>query len=176
MVNNAELRGFDHLIRVKPENINFQIPPSLQIGDYNLDGYPDALIVMSDNSINNRKIILLDNTPCISNGHNNNSDNNNNNNKDYSSGSDACWHRTLSNNMEIIPLLDSMTEVYAVTFFDFGDDVSLDLLVISKNNDDSDDYSTSIITIPNNLHDSFFAKVFVLNGRCISWCRDGKYF
>ncbi len=39
-------------------------PMTLHIGDYNMDGYPDALAILKNTSGSNQQAFLLENVPC----------------------------------------------------------------------------------------------------------------
>ncbi|XP_046842112.1 T-cell immunomodulatory protein-like [Xenia sp. Carnegie-2017] len=125
---------------------------TLRIGDYNIDGYPDAAMVMEINEDNDngykRKVILLDNVKCKGNG---------------------CYNGRF--NMVIRrSALSTIKNPIFVTFFDLYDNGMLDVFVVSSN--DTGSYQTH--GIKNSVYsDTCFLKVMVVGGSCYSNCPSG---
>ncbi|XP_075045353.1 T-cell immunomodulatory protein [Mixophyes fleayi] len=122
------------------------LPITLHIGDYNIDGYPDALVVLRNTSGSNQQAFLLENVPC----------------KDT----------TCSRMFEVhwdIPDLNQIKDAEVAAFYDIYEDGILDIIVLSKGN--SVDKAINVLT--NNFEaDAYFVKVIVLSGICSNDCPD----
>ncbi|KAM8985603.1 T-cell immunomodulatory protein [Ara ararauna] len=123
-------------------------PITLHIGDYNMDGYPDALAILKNTSGSNQQAFLLENVPC-----------NNISCKSVRRMFKVFWE--LSD-------LNQIKDAVVATFFDIYEDGILDIIVLSKG------YSNrefAIHTLKNNFEaDAYFVKVIVLSGLCSNDC------
>ncbi|CAN2389342.1 integrin alpha FG-GAP repeat containing 1 [Pristimantis euphronides] len=130
---------------VPPDPTHFPpLPISLHIGDYNMDGYPDALAILRNTSGSNQQAFLLENVPCK--------------NSTCSRMFDVHWE---------ISDLNQIKDAAVTTFFDFYEDGILDIIVISKRT--SEDGAINVLT--NNFEvDAYFVKVIVLSGICSNDC------
>lgn len=130
---------------VKPEMPS--LPLALHVGDYNLDGFPDALVVLRNTSGSDQLAFLLENVPC---------------------NTDSC--RKVGRMFRIHwdqSDLGAIQNAVMATFFDIYEDGILDMLVLSK-----DGKSDLIIhALKNNFEaDAYFVKVMVLSGLCSNDC------
>ncbi|NWJ11176.1 TIP protein, partial [Crypturellus undulatus] len=123
-------------------------PITLHIGDYNMDGYPDALAILRNTSGSNQQAFLLENVPC-----------NNASCKSVRRMFKVYWE--LSD-------LNQIKDAVVATFFDIYEDGILDIIVLSKGNLNKD---FAIHTLKNNFEaDAYFVKVIVLSGLCSNDC------
>ncbi|XP_053126320.1 T-cell immunomodulatory protein isoform X2 [Hemicordylus capensis] len=141
--NANTLWGFVPYVPASPE---FSVPITLHIGDYNMDGYPDALAILKNTSGSNQQAFLLENRECSS-----------------------CnrIHREFKVFWELSDLNQIKNAVVA-TFFDIYEDGILDIIVLSK---DPAKKELAIHTLKNNFEaDAYFVKVIVLSGLCSNDC------
>ncbi|NXL90216.1 TIP protein, partial [Alectura lathami] len=123
-------------------------PITLHIGDYNMDGYPDALAILKNTSGSNQQAFLLENVPC-----------NNASCKSVRRMFKVFWE--LSD-------LNQIKDAVVATFFDIYEDGILDIIVVSKGYSSKD---FAIHTLKNNFEaDAYFVKVIVLSGLCSNDC------
>uniref|UniRef100_A0A8C3C3Q0 Integrin alpha FG-GAP repeat containing 1 n=1 Tax=Cairina moschata TaxID=8855 RepID=A0A8C3C3Q0_CAIMO len=123
-------------------------PITLHIGDYNMDGYPDALAILRNTSGSNQQAFLLENVPC-----------NNVSCKSVRRMFKVFWE--LSD-------LNQIKDAVVATFFDIYEDGILDIIVVSKGYSNKD---FAIHTLKNNFEaDAYFVKVIVLSGLCSNDC------
>ncbi|NWS46218.1 TIP protein, partial [Probosciger aterrimus] len=123
-------------------------PIMLHIGDYNMDGYPDALAILKNTSGSNQQAFLLENVPC-----------NNISCKSVRRMFKVFWE--LSD-------LNQIKDAVVATFFDIYEDGILDVIVLSKGYSNKD---FAIHTLKNNFEaDAYFVKVIVLSGLCSNDC------
>ncbi|KAJ7771527.1 hypothetical protein B0H16DRAFT_1513818 [Mycena metata] len=128
-----------------------QIPPlpiSLKLGDANLDGFPDLLLIIASGQDHVPKMLFS--VPCDS------------------SDAIGCGHRGWSVATKGIETLDAIKDARSVSFLDMDEDGTLDIMVqrtgsLGKGN---------IVFVQNNFYyDAFFLKAIVLNGACGNgWC------
>ncbi|KAM5263236.1 T-cell immunomodulatory protein [Ctenodactylus gundi] len=124
------------------------IPITLHIGDYNMDGYPDALAILKNTSGSNQQAFLLENVPC-----------NNASCEEAYRMFKVYWDPT-----DLTQIRDAMV----ATFFDIYEDGILDIIVLSKGYSKND---FAIHTLKNNFEaDAYFVKVIVLSGLCSNDC------
>uniref|UniRef100_A0A4W3J5B8 Integrin alpha FG-GAP repeat containing 1 n=1 Tax=Callorhinchus milii TaxID=7868 RepID=A0A4W3J5B8_CALMI len=122
-------------------------PITIHIGDYNMDGFPDALAILRNTSGSNKQAFLLENVPC-----------NNASCKSVGRMFRVLWE--LSD-------LNKIKNAVVATFFDIYEDGILDLLVVSEDTN----AEFSIHALRNNFDaDAYFVKVIVLSGLCSSDC------
>lgn len=132
------------------QSINKMIAPpiTLRAGDYNLDGYPDLLAILS-NQNHTQQAFLLKNIPF-------NSDN-------YTRSFEIIWPATFTH------LTDS---ALLTAFFDVDENGILDVLLTSHSKDDR----TRIHVFKNKfLEDAYFLKVMVVSGLCETNCNVEPY-
>ncbi|XP_034536551.1 T-cell immunomodulatory protein [Notolabrus celidotus] len=124
-------------------------PLALHLGDYNLDGFPDALVILRNTSGSGQQAFLLENVPC-------------NNASCHSVGRmfHILWDQTD---------LGAIQNAVMATFFDIYEDGILDMLVLSQAKDGKKDLI--IHALKNNYEaDAYFVKVMVLSGLCSNDC------
>ncbi|XP_070698518.1 T-cell immunomodulatory protein [Pempheris klunzingeri] len=123
-------------------------PLALHFGDYNLDGFPDALAVLRNTSGSGQQAFLLENVPC-------------NNASCRSVGRMFHIHWDQSD-------LGAIQNAVMATFFDIYEDGILDMLVLSHAEGKND---LIIHALKNNFEaDAYFVKVMVLSGLCSNDC------
>nr|XP_033796708.1 T-cell immunomodulatory protein isoform X1 [Geotrypetes seraphini] len=124
------------------------IPISLHIGDYNMDGFPDALAILKNTSGSNQQAFLLENVPCIN-------------------ASCKRVGRTFKVYWELSDL-NQIEDAVVAAFFDIYEDGILDIIVLSKGYKNNE---LAIHTLKNNFEaDAYFVKVIVLSGLCSNDC------
>ncbi|XP_051918481.1 T-cell immunomodulatory protein [Hippocampus zosterae] len=127
-------------------------PLSLHVGDYNLDGFPDALVVLrnTSGSSNAQQAFLLENVPCTSSAL-----------PCQSVGRMFHIHWDQSD-------LGAIPNAIMATFFDIYEDGILDMLVVNQVEGKKD---LVIHALKNNFEaDAYFVKVMVLSGLCSNDC------
>ncbi|ORY59424.1 hypothetical protein BCR35DRAFT_283657 [Leucosporidium creatinivorum] len=133
---------------------SFPTPPS--IGDYNIDGYPDLLVLTSNSG--QRKVNILQSRPC---------------------DATSCTKEEIRKARRAFRVVEEGAEVLSkiqdaesAHWLDVDDDGSLDILVQRSGNSGA---SRKAVFIKNNyFHDAFFLKALVLNGACQGWCEPTK--
>uniref|UniRef100_A0A8C0FLJ0 Integrin alpha FG-GAP repeat containing 1 n=1 Tax=Bubo bubo TaxID=30461 RepID=A0A8C0FLJ0_BUBBB len=134
--NKDTLWGFVSYQNEKPSK-EISFPITLHIGDYNMDGYPDALAILRNTSGSNQQAFLLENVPC-----------NNVSCKSVRRMFKVFWE--LSD-------LNQIKDAVVATFFDIYEDGILDIIVLSKGHS-SEEFA--IHTLKNNFEaDAYFVKV-----------------
>ncbi|XP_064414580.1 T-cell immunomodulatory protein isoform X2 [Latimeria chalumnae] len=124
------------------------IPITLHMGDYNMDGYPDALAILKNMSGRNQQAFLLENVPC-------------------NSASCKSVGRMFKVFWELSDL-NQIKEAVVATFFDIYEDGILDILVLSNSPESPE---LAIHALKNNFEaDAYFVKVIVLSGLCSNDC------
>nr|XP_056718552.1 T-cell immunomodulatory protein [Euleptes europaea] len=142
--NKGTLWGF---VLPSPASATFSVPITLHIGDYNMDGYPDALAILKNTSGSNQQAFLLENVPC-------------NNASCKSVGRMFKVHWDLSD-------LNQIEGAVVATFFDIYEDGILDIIVLNK----TSKTDLAIHALKNNFEaDAYFVKVIVLSGLCSNDC------
>uniref|UniRef100_A0A9L0SP92 Integrin alpha FG-GAP repeat containing 1 n=1 Tax=Equus caballus TaxID=9796 RepID=A0A9L0SP92_HORSE len=133
--NKGTLWGF--VPYVHEEATEIEIPITLRIGDYNMDGYPDALAILKNTSGSNQQAFLLENVPC-------------------NNASCEGAHRMFRVYWELMDL-NQIRDAVVATFFDIYEDGILDIIVLSKGYTKND---FAIHTLKNNFEaDAYFVKV-----------------
>ncbi|XP_077479037.1 T-cell immunomodulatory protein [Stigmatopora argus] len=125
-------------------------PLSLHIGDYNLDGFPDALVILRNTSGSAQQAFLLENIPC-------------------SSSTPSCQSvgRMFRIHWEQSDL-GAIPNATMATFFDIYEDGILDMLVVNQVEGKRE---LLIHALKNNFEaDAYFVKVMVLSGLCGNSC------
>ncbi|XP_028258000.1 T-cell immunomodulatory protein [Parambassis ranga] len=123
-------------------------PLALHLGDYNLDGFPDALVVLRNTSGSGQLAFLLENVPC---------------------NVPSCQSvGRMFNILWDLSDLGAIQNAVMATFFDIYEDGILDMLVLSQAEGKKD---LSIHALKNNFEsDAYFVKVMVLSGLCSNDC------
>ncbi|XP_033988628.1 T-cell immunomodulatory protein [Trematomus bernacchii] len=123
-------------------------PMALHFGDYNLDGFPDALVVLRNTTGSGQQAFLLENVPCNSPGC-----------QSVGRMFEVQWDQSD---------LGAIQNAVMATFFDIYEDGILDMLVLSQAEGKSD---LIIHALKNNFEsDAYFVKVMVLSGLCSNDC------
>ncbi|XP_050970097.1 T-cell immunomodulatory protein [Labeo rohita] len=125
-------------------------PITLHLGDYNLDGFPDALVILHNTSASNtqQQAFLLENVPC-----------NNASCREVGRMFRVHWEQS---DLSAIPM------AVVATFFDIYEDGILDMIVLSKVEGKEE---FVIHALKNNFEaDAYFVKVIVLSGLCSNDC------
>uniref|UniRef100_A0A8D0HH91 Integrin alpha FG-GAP repeat containing 1 n=1 Tax=Sphenodon punctatus TaxID=8508 RepID=A0A8D0HH91_SPHPU len=118
-------------------SMEFSVPIALHIGDYNMDGYPDALAILRNTSGSNQQAFLLENVPC-------------------NNANCRAVHRMFKVYWELSDL-NQIKDAVVATFFDIYEDGILDIIVLSKGYNNKD---LAIHTLKNNFEaDAYFVKV-----------------
>ncbi|SGY75403.1 BQ5605_C005g03425 [Microbotryum silenes-dioicae] len=126
-------------------------PPS--IGDYNIDGYPD-LLLLTTQAGGGRNVKLLQSRPCDK--------------ASCTPGEVKARRRAFAEVTAGAEVLTKIRDAESAHWIDIDDDGSLDIMVQKS--------SSSVATrkvdfIKNNFfHDAFFMKALTLNGACRAWC------
>ncbi|KAM8947493.1 T-cell immunomodulatory protein [Pelodytes ibericus] len=121
------------------------MPITLHIGDYNMDGYPDALAIVRDTAGSNQQAVLLENVPCK--------------NTTCTRMFEVLWE---------ISDLNQITDAVVAAFFDIYEDGILDIIVLGKGYSEN---NNAVHILLNNFEaDAYFVKVIVLSGFCSSDC------
>ncbi|XP_038610245.1 T-cell immunomodulatory protein [Tachyglossus aculeatus] len=125
-----------------------QIPITLHIGDYNMDGYPDALAILRNTTGSNQQAFLLENVPC---------------------NIPSCERaRRMFKVYWELSDLNQIKDAVVATFFDIYEDGILDIIVLSRGYRNNE---FAIHTLKNNFEaDAYFVKVIVLSGLCSNDC------
>ncbi|XP_073693021.1 T-cell immunomodulatory protein isoform X2 [Garra rufa] len=125
------------------------IPITLHLGDYNLDGFPDALVILRNTSASTQQqAFLLENVAC----------------NDVSCREAGRMFRVHweQSDLSAIPM------AVVATFFDIYEDGILDMIVLSKVEGKEE---LVIHALKNNFEaDAYFVKVIVLSGLCSNDC------
>ncbi|RUS19475.1 hypothetical protein BC937DRAFT_87413 [Endogone sp. FLAS-F59071] len=131
------------------------LPVPVRIGDYNLDGYPDLLLISTPNSGSTSHVILLESVLCTL--------------DTCSSHAVAAERRTFVKVVKGANVLTSMANPRAAAFFDIDEDGTLDIVVLQSAG--SGTAARNVQLIRNNyFNDAFFLKGLVSNGVCASFC------
>ncbi|XP_078066960.1 T-cell immunomodulatory protein [Mustelus asterias] len=146
--NGDTLWGF---ISQEPTSLlPFPVPIIIHLGDYNMDGFPDALAILKNTSGSNTQAFLLENVPC----------------------NDASC-KPVGRMFKVLWELSDLNQIknaVVATFFDIYEDGILDLLVLNENKGKSE---FTIHALRNNFDaDAYFVKVIVLSGLCSNDCPD----
>ncbi|XP_016430842.1 T-cell immunomodulatory protein-like [Sinocyclocheilus rhinocerous] len=129
--------------------VSSDIPITLHLGDYNMDGFPDALVILRNTSASTQQqAFLLENVAC-------------NNASCRQAGRMFRVHWEQSD-------LSAIPKAVVATFFDIYEDGILDMIVLSKVEGEEE---LVIHALKNNFEaDAYFVKVIVLSGLCSNDC------
>ncbi|GAA5877748.1 hypothetical protein JCM1840_003347 [Sporobolomyces johnsonii] len=127
-------------------------PTAPQIGDYNIDGYPDLLLLTQKGS--SKTVNLLESRPCEK---------------------VSCSDEEIKKGRRGFRVVEAgaadlakIKDAESAHWVDVDDDGSLDILVQRSGNSGA---ARQAVWIKNNyFHDAFFLKAMVLNGACQGWC------
>ncbi|KAG0054100.1 hypothetical protein BGZ83_011984 [Gryganskiella cystojenkinii] len=136
------------------------LPVSVHVGDYNLDGYPDLLVVSGTAGNNDRpsSATLLQSVLCRS------------DNGCVPSEVDA-KRRSFVKVTEGANELNNLQDVRAAAFLDLDEDGTVDIMLLRNSNTRQALAGRSITMIHNNyFNDAFFLKTLASNGVCPTWC------
>ncbi|KAF7688126.1 T-cell immunomodulatory protein [Silurus meridionalis] len=124
---------------------------TLHLGDYNLDGFPDALVILRNTSNSaQQQAFLLENVECS-----------NVSCKDVGRMFRVHWDQSD---------LNAIPKAVVATFFDIYEDGILDMIVLSRTEGKKE---LTIHALKNNFEaDAYFVKVIVLSGLCSNDCPD----
>ncbi|CAG8433014.1 6316_t:CDS:10 [Ambispora gerdemannii] len=110
--------SFDETIKILDSGFKGTLPVPIRIGDYNLDGYPDLLVISDSGHVS-----LLQSIPC---------------NENCSKPAVAAQRRTFSKVFAGAKILNSINKATAAAFLDLDEDGTLDIMVLeSTSNSDS---------------------------------------
>ncbi|KAL1271144.1 hypothetical protein QQF64_030160, partial [Cirrhinus molitorella] len=128
---------------------SLDIPITLHLGDYNLDGFPDALVILRNTSASTQQqAFLLENVACNDAGC-----------QEAGRMFRVHWEQS---DLSAIPM------AVVATFFDIYEDGILDMIVLSKVEGKEE---LVIHALKNNFEaDAYFVKVIVLSGLCSNDC------
>ena len=139
-----------------------RLPITLRLGDYNQDGYPDMIVILSQKGSTigkNNTAQIWNSAACT----------------DDLCGSDAtsAGRRTFQRNAGTP--LENVANPFAAAFFDLGDDGTLDMIVLGPSVSNSQ-ARVAITTVVNDVdYGRFFLKVTGLSGLCMNWCSDTQF-
>lgn len=130
-----------------------KVPNTLRLGDYDADGYPDLLVVL-ERANGTSTIQVWNSIECT----------------EALCGSDATGEGRRTFQYTPIAAVDTVQYPYAGTFFDFGDDGTLDVIVLADGSKNKIG-GLEIITIENAVnYGTYFLKTIGLSGLCMQWC------
>ncbi|KAF5364540.1 hypothetical protein D9757_011334 [Collybiopsis confluens] len=135
------------------------IPLYITLGDANMDGFPDMLIIVSSvgsGSSSGRIPKLVYSVPCSKTAGVAGCDKNGNGRRGWQVATKG------------VEQLDSVMDARGVSFVDLDEDGTLDIMVQRSGNDKKG----NMLFVQNNFYyDAFFLKAIVLNGACNNgWC------
>ncbi|KAJ3892409.1 hypothetical protein GG344DRAFT_87791 [Lentinula edodes] len=134
------------------------IPVAIKLGDANLDGFPDMLLVVSTSQGRTPKMVYS--VPCAR----------------GIIGCDANGKRGWQVVKKGVESLEEVKDARGISFVDMDEDGTLDLMVHRT----GDSGQGNILFVQNNFYyDAFFLKAIVLNGACNNgWCytKDGQKY
>eukprot|EP01091_Cochliopodium_minus_P011961 TRINITY_DN3522_c0_g1_i1.p1 TRINITY_DN3522_c0_g1~~TRINITY_DN3522_c0_g1_i1.p1 ORF type:complete len:649 (-),score=136.28 TRINITY_DN3522_c0_g1_i1:47-1993(-) len=131
-------------------------PLTLRYGDYNLDGFPDLIVPVS-NEEGLRTVELWRNEACT-----------------VETCNGISSRRTFVKETTGVGAMSKFENAYAASFMDFNEDGILDILMFLEPN--ATDKQQMHALYNNFYNDAFFLKALGLNGVCPSWCSNGPKF
>lgn len=150
--------NFPLITRLSTKDFIGPSPVPIQTGDYNLDGYPDLLLMVSSQESRggtNGRPQLLQSFPCT---------------KALCTAQETENHRRAFQPLSLgSEILTSIEDAKGVFFMDINEDGSLDIVVQRAH--EGNPAARSISFVKNNyFNDAFFLKAIMLNGACGSRC------
>ncbi|KAG0210115.1 hypothetical protein BGX28_009656 [Mortierella sp. GBA30] len=136
-----------------------KLPVTVHVGDYNLDGYPDLLVVSGtpDNNRRPSSATLLQSVLCTS------------NDDGCMPSAVAAKRRSFVKVTDGADALNSVQDVRAAAFLDLDEDGTLDIMLL-RNTNGQQLTGRAITMIHNNyFNDAFFLKTLASNGVSPTW-------
>ncbi|KAI8991683.1 hypothetical protein BDF20DRAFT_812771 [Mycotypha africana] len=131
-------------VRMKDGSFRGQLSVQVHVGDYNLDGYPDALVTTTE------RVLLLQSIPCDS--------------TLCNTAAEERLKRTFTVVTTGAEVLNEIGNPTQAVFFDIDEDGSLDILLLDNSEKRSDLKRTPNFIVNNFFNDAFFLKGLVSNG------------
>lgn len=135
-------------------------PVAVRLGDYNMDGYPDAVVLTVPERARplETRVHLLESVACTAGA------------PGCAAGDEAALRRALRRVPHTV--LDTYKQVRGVSFVDIDEDGTLDLLLHSaKAGQPRRSADREVAFVQNNVfHDAFFLKALTLNAACYTRC------
>ncbi|CAO3685637.1 unnamed protein product [Umbelopsis vinacea] len=138
-------------IRMDDTGFKGSLPVPIRPGDYNLDGYPDLLVVT------NQRVVLLESVLC---------------------DTDVCTQEATDAYRRSFKMVSKGADALSkdisnprqAAFFDIAEDGTLDILVLQAEGSGSSLARTAQFVLNNYFNDAFFLKGIVSNGVCPGYC------
>ncbi|KAF9972369.1 hypothetical protein BGZ73_004537 [Actinomortierella ambigua] len=157
-LNDVLPRG-QRLLLTDP-NFRGKLPVSVHVGDFNLDSYPDLLIVSAENDGRGNAIsqaTLLQSVLCTP--------------ETCLPDEVAARRRSFVKVVDGADVLNSVQDVRAAAFFDLDEDGTVDIMLLRRRTDQGQGAARAVSMIHNNyFNDAFFLKTLASNGVCPNWC------
>ncbi|GAA5951802.1 hypothetical protein JCM3765_003122 [Sporobolomyces pararoseus] len=152
----------DHTLLTSSLAFQGHLPVSPQIGDYNIDGYPDLLLLVSPTNHPTQRIAkLLQSRACTI--------GSKCTKKEIEKGRRTFELVVKEEEAKGIQELENFKDVETVHWLDLDDDGSLDIVLQRTGQSGA---ARQINFLKNNwFNDAFFLKAMVLNGACNNWCQ-----
>ncbi|KAG0252825.1 hypothetical protein DFQ27_007823 [Actinomortierella ambigua] len=136
-----------------------KLPVSVHVGDFNLDSYPDLLIVSAENDGRGNALsqaTLLQSVLCTP--------------ETCRQDEVTARRRTFVKVVEGADVLNSVQDVRAAAFLDLDEDGTVDIMLLRRR-DQGQAAARAVSMIHNNyFNDAFFLKTLASNGVCPNWC------
>ncbi|KAG0235124.1 hypothetical protein BGW42_005774 [Actinomortierella wolfii] len=156
-LNDVLPRG-QRLLLTDP-NFRGKLPVSVHVGDYNLDSYPDLLIVSAEGDGRGNAVsqaTLLQSVLCTP--------------ETCLPGEVAARRRTFVKVVDGADALNSVQDVRAAAFLDLDEDGTVDIMLLRRS-PQRQGAARAVSMIHNNyFNDAFFLKTLASNGVCPNWC------
>ncbi|CAO3663293.1 unnamed protein product [Umbelopsis ramanniana] len=144
---------------IRTDDTGFQgsWPVPIRLGDYNLDGYPDLLVVT------NKRVVLFESVLC--------------DNHLCPAPATNAYRRAFKIVTSGTDAIDSdISNPRQAAFFDIAEDGTLDILVLQLEGSSSSLGRTAQFVLNNYFNDAFFLKGLVSNGVCPGYCPNEPRF
>ena len=155
VIGKEYFNGFSFKTSAQYEIIS---PVTLRVGDYNKDGSADIAMILTNGT--STQAVLWHSIPC---------------------GTNLCTQEAIDQNRRTFEndpatsVVGSVANPFVVTFFDFRDDGTLDILVVGETSTGPSG-RLQIIAIENDVdYGAYFFKVKGLSGLCMSWCDSPRF-
>ncbi|KAG0233971.1 hypothetical protein BGW41_001269 [Actinomortierella wolfii] len=156
-LNDVLPRG-QRLLLTDP-NFRGKLPVSVHVGDFNLDSYPDLLIVSAEGDGRGNAVsqaTLLQSVLCTP--------------ETCLPGEVAARRRTFVKVVDGADALNSVQDVRAAAFLDLDEDGTVDIMLLRRS-PQRQGAARAVSMIHNNyFNDAFFLKTLASNGVCPNWC------